>query len=61
MYAHTHATPPSEAEKSIRLINILFHTHLGPYVTHIYKLGSWFWATVRHADSLMHHKLIGCL
>lgn len=34
----THAAPPSEADKSIRLINILFHTHLAPYVTHISTL-----------------------
>ena len=39
MYAnsHTHTTPPSQADKSIQLIKILFHTHLGPYVTHISK------------------------
>lgn len=40
MSAHTHAAPPLEADKCIQLINILFHTHLGPYVTHISKLGS---------------------
>lgn len=26
----------------------------------IFNLGSWFWAIVLHADSLMHHKPIGC-